>query len=188
MNRQALGQWILCPSWCAQVCARAADMQPQGAQCHLRHQLHPTLSVSSENIASIHIHLRRWGTKPSLQTTALLQRARAETFLAVFFTRGPLVIKFSCNSMPIPVIDKLDRPAQQHLRQHMRSTCSKAVPFMSPNPTLYPQPSDFMSLLVMPLFLPQTVRIGAQKQFLLRLSQNIMQLVRGHRPRHAYKT
>ena len=34
--------------------------------------------------------LRRWRTKTSLQTTALLQRARADTLLAVFFTRGPL--------------------------------------------------------------------------------------------------
>ena len=31
-----------------------------------------------------------WGTKDSLQTTALLQRARADTLLALFFTRGPL--------------------------------------------------------------------------------------------------
>ena len=33
-------------------------------------------------------HLRRWGTRASLQTTALLQRA--DTLLAVFFTRGRL--------------------------------------------------------------------------------------------------
>ena len=38
----------------------------------------------------IYIYLRRWGTKASLQTTAVLQRARADTLLVVFFSRGPL--------------------------------------------------------------------------------------------------
>ena len=50
----------------------------------------------------IYIYLRKWGTKATLQTTALMQRARADTLLSLhegrcrYHRRAGFVVRPSC--------------------------------------------------------------------------------------------